>query len=126
MKIKNLYGTLSVGVAVKVFFNVKEQEMTIQNINKALIHDGRNEKIFRQNIIIVTREENSKVAFESHYGKNPNRTAENKQTNKQTKQTKAQQKNISNFQKLLRVTTAFSFETKKGKCLGHAHRALQS
>ena len=40
----------------------------------------------------MTREENSKVAFESHYGKNSNRTAEkNKQTNKQTKQTKAQQ-----------------------------------
>ena len=35
MKIKNLYDTLSVGVPLKVFFNVKEQEMTIQNINKA-------------------------------------------------------------------------------------------
>ena len=39
-----------------------------------------------QNTNIVTREENSKVAFESHYGKNSIRTA-GKQTNKQkTKQ----------------------------------------
>ena len=74
----------------------------------------------------MTREENSKVAFESHYGKNSNRTAEkNKQTNKQTKQTKAQQKRSPIFRKL-RVASAFSFETKKGKCLGHAYRALQS
>ena len=45
----------------------------------------------------MTREENSKVAFESHYGKNPNRTAEkNKQTNKQNK---GPTKKISTFQK---------------------------
>ena len=96
--------TLSVGVALKVFFNVKEPEITIQNINKAnyifcsLIHDGRNEKMLCQYIIIVTREENSKVAFESHYGKNPNRTAEKKnkakQTNKQTNKTKANKKDL--------------------------------
>ena len=44
---------------------------------------GEMRKFLCQNINIVTREENSKVAFESHHGKNPNRTAEN--TNKQTK-----------------------------------------
>ena len=66
----------------------------------SLIHDGRNEKILGQNIIIVTREEKSKVAFVSHYGKNPNRTAEKKQTNKQInkKQNKGPTKTISNFQ----------------------------
>ena len=45
---------------------------------------GEMRKFLCQNINIVTREENSKVAFESHHGKNPNRTAEKKkqQTNK--------------------------------------------
>ena len=67
----------------------------------------------------MPREENSKVAFESHYGKNSNRTAEKKkqnkkQTDKQTKQTKAQQKRSPIFRKL-RVASAFSFETKKLK-----------
>ena len=46
-----------------------------------------------------------------------------KQTNK--KQIKAQQIRSRIFRKL-RVTSAFPFETKKGKCLSHAHRALQS
>ena len=44
----------------------------------------------------MTREENSKVAFKWHYGKNPNRTVE-KQTNKQTKQ--RPKKRSPNFQK---------------------------
>ena len=76
---------------------------------------------------IVTREENSKVAFESHYGKNSIRTAgKKKTTNKQTKnKTKAQQQRSRIFRKL-RVTSAFPFETKKGIFLSHAHRALQS
>ena len=50
----------------------------------------------------------------------------NKQTNKQTKnKTKAQQQRSRIFRKLP-VTSAFSFETKKGIFLSHAHRALQS
>ena len=51
------------------------------------------------------------------------RQKEKQQTNKQTKQTKAQQKRSPIFRKL-RVASAFSFETKKGKCLGHAYRAF--
>ena len=82
-------------------------------------------KFLCQNANIVTREENSKVAFESHYRKNSIRTA-GKQTNKQTRnKIKAQQIRSRIFRKL-RVTSAFPFETKKGKCLSHAHRALQS
>ena len=83
-------------------------------------------KFLCQNVNIVTREENSKVAFESHYRKNSIRTA-GKQTNKQTnkKQNKGPANKVSNFQEV-RVTSAFPFETKKGKCLSHAHRALQS
>ena len=82
-------------------------------------------KCLCQNANIVTREENSKVAFESHYRKNSIRTA-GKQTNKQTRnKIKAQQIRSQIFRKL-RVTSAFPFETKKGKCLSHAHRALQS
>ena len=47
---------------------------------------------------IVTREENSKVAFESHYEKKSIRTA-GKQTNKQTKkQNKGPANKVSNFQ----------------------------
>ena len=70
-------------------------------------------KFLCQNINIVTREENSKVAFESHHGKNPNRTAE-KKSNKQTKnnETKAQQKRSPIFRKL-RVTSAFPLERKE-------------
>ena len=65
---------------------------------------------------IVTREENSKVAFESHYEKKSIRTA-GKQTNKQTKnKIKAQQIRSRIFRKL-RVTSAFPFETKKGNVL---------
>ena len=78
-------------------------------------------KFLSQNTNIVTREENSKVAFESHYGKKI--YSYGKQTNK--KQIKAQQIRSRIFRKL-RVTSAFPFETKKGKCLSHAHRALQS
>ena len=87
---------------------------------------GEMRKFLCQNTNIVTREENSKVAFESHYGKNSIRTAGKKQTNKQTKnKTKAQQQRSRIFRKL-RVTFAFPFETKKGIFLSHAHRALQS
>ena len=78
-------------------------------------------KFLCQNANIVTREENSKVAFESHYRKNSIRTAGKQTTNK----IKAQQIRSRIFRKL-RVTSAFPFETKKGKCLSHAHRALQS
>ena len=78
-------------------------------------------KFLSQNTNIVTREKNSKVAFESHYGKKI--YSYGKQTNK--KQTKAQQIRSRIFRKL-RVTSAFPFETKKGKCLSHAHSALQS
>ena len=82
-------------------------------------------KFLCQNANILTREENSKVAFESHYRKNSIRTA-GKQTNKQTRnKIKAQQIRSRIFRKL-RVTSAFPFETKKGKCLSHAHCALQS
>ena len=82
---------------------------------------GEMRKFLCQNANIVTREENSKVAFESHYRKNSIRTA-GKQT---TNEIKAQQIRSRIFRKL-RVTSAFPFETKKGKCLSHAHRALQS
>ena len=56
-------------------------------------------KCLCQNANIVTREENSKVAFESHYRKNSIRTA-GKQTNKQTnkKQNKGPANKVSNFQ----------------------------
>ena len=56
-------------------------------------------KFLCQNANIVTREENSKVAFESHYRKNSIRTA-GKQTNKQTnnKQNKGPANKVSNFQ----------------------------
>ena len=59
------------------------------------------------------------------YGRKKQKQKANRQTNKQTKQTKAQQKRSPIFRKL-RVASAFSFETKKGKCLGHVYRALQS
>ena len=73
-------------------------------------------KFLCQNTNIVTREENSKVAFESHYRKNSIRTA-GKQTNKQTRnKIKAQQIRSRIFRKL-RVTSAFPFETKKGNVL---------
>ena len=86
---------------------------------------GEMRKFLCQNTNIVTREETSKVTFESHYGKNSIRTA-GKKTNKQTKnKTKAQQQRSRIFRKL-RVTSAFPFETKKGIFLSHAHRALQS
>ena len=75
---------------------------------------GEMRKFLCQNTNIVTREENS---FESHYGKNSIRTAEKKQTNKQTRnKTKALQKKSRIFTKL-RVTSAFPFETKKGNVL---------
>ena len=51
-------------------------------------------KFLCQNANIVTREENSKVAFESHYRKNSIRTA-GKQTNKQNK---GPANKVSNFQ----------------------------
>ena len=71
-------------------------------------------KFLCQNTNIVTREENS---FESHYGKSSIRTAEKKQTNKQTRnKAKALQKKSRIFTKL-RVTSAFQFETKKGNVL---------
>ena len=56
-------------------------------------------KFLCQNANIATREENSKVAFESHYRKNSIRTA-GKQTNKQTnkKQNKGPANKVSNFQ----------------------------
>ena len=56
-------------------------------------------KFLCQNANIVTREENSKVAFESHYRKNSIRTA-GKQTNKQAnkKQNKGPANKVSNFQ----------------------------
>ena len=58
-------------------------------------------KFLCQNANIVTREENSKVAFESHYRKNSIRTA-GKQTNKQTnkKQNKGPANKVSNFQEV--------------------------
>ena len=61
---------------------------------------GEMRKFLCQNTNIVTREENSKVAFESHYGKNSIRTAGKKQTNKQTnkKQNKGPATKASNFQ----------------------------
>ena len=52
----------------------------------------------------MTREENSKVAFKWHYGKNPNRTVE-KQTNKQNK---GQKKDLQIFRKR-RVTSVYDF-----------------
>ena len=52
-------------------------------------------KFLCQNANIVTREENSKVSFESHYRKNSIRTA-GKQTNK--KQNKGPANKVSNFQ----------------------------
>ena len=52
-------------------------------------------KFLCQNANIVTREENSKVAFESHFGKKSTRTA-GKQTNKQ-KQNKGPAKKVLNF-----------------------------
>ena len=52
-------------------------------------------KFLCQNANIVTRKENSKVAFESHYRKNSIRTV-GKQTNK--KQNKGPAKKVSNFQ----------------------------
>ena len=55
---------------------------------------GEMRKFLRQNTNIVTREENSKVAFESHYGKKSIPTA-GKQTNK--KQNKGPAKNVLNF-----------------------------
>ena len=59
---------------------------------------GEMRKFLCQNTNIVTREENSKVTFESHYGKNSIRTAgkKNKQTNK--KQNKGPATKVSNFQ----------------------------
>ena len=58
---------------------------------------GEMRKFLSQNTNIVTREENSKVAFESHYGKNSIRTAgKNKQTDK--KQNKGPATKVSNFQ----------------------------
>ena len=51
-------------------------------------------KFLCQNTNIVTREENSKVAFESHFGKKSTRTA-GKQTNK--KQNKGPAKKVLNF-----------------------------
>ena len=70
-----------------------------------------------QNTNIVTREENSKVAFESHYEKNLFVRRENKQTNKQTKnKIKAQQIRSQIFRKL-RVTSAFPFEKRKENVL---------
>ena len=55
-------------------------------------------KFLCQNTNIVTREENSKVASESHFGKKSTRTA-GKQTNKQTnkKQNKGPAKKVLNF-----------------------------
>ena len=85
---------------------------------------GEMRKFLSQNTNIVTREENSKVAFESHYGKKSIRMA-GKQTNKQ-ETNKSPANKVSNFQEAHGVTSAFPFETKKGKCLSHAHRALQS
>ena len=61
---------------------------------------GEMRKFLCQNTNIVTREENSKVAFESHYGKNSIRTA-GKKTNKQTNKQKTKQgpaTKVSNFQ----------------------------
>ena len=52
---------------------------------------GEMRKFLCQNTNIVTREENSKVAFESHYGKNSIRTA-GKKTNKQTNKQKTKQR----------------------------------
>ena len=59
---------------------------------------GEMRKFLCQNTNIVTREETSKVTFESHYGKNSIRTAgkKNKQTNK--KQNKGPATKVSNFQ----------------------------
>ena len=56
-------------------------------------------KFLCQKANVVTREENSKVAFESHYRKNSIRTP-GKQTNKQTnkKQNKGPANKVSNFQ----------------------------
>ena len=56
---------------------------------------GEMRKFLCQNADIVTREENSKVAFKSHYGKNYICTA-GKQTNK--KQKKGPANKVSNFQ----------------------------
>ena len=56
---------------------------------------GETRKFLCQNTNIVTREENSKVAFESHYEKKSIRTA-GKQTNKQ--QNKGPATKVSNFQ----------------------------
>ena len=55
---------------------------------------GEMRKFLCQNTNIVTREENSKVAFESHFGKKSTRTA-GKQTNK--KQNKGPAKKVLNF-----------------------------
>ena len=87
---------------------------------------GEMRKFLCQNTNIVTREENSKVAFESHYRKNSIRTA-GKQTNKQTnkKQNKGPAKKVSNFHEAagdIRVPV----RNEERKCLSHAHRALQS
>ena len=56
---------------------------------------GEMRKFLCQNANIVTREENSKVSFESHYRKNSIRTG-GKQTNK--KQNKGPANKVSNFQ----------------------------
>ena len=57
---------------------------------------GEMRKFLCQNTNIVTREENSKVAFESHYGKKSIRMA-GKQTNKQ-ETNKSPANKVSNFQ----------------------------
>ena len=69
----------------------------------------------------TTREENSKVAFESHYEK---KNLFVRQENKQ-KQNKGPANRVSNFQEAagdIRVP----IRNKERKCLSHAHRALQS
>ena len=58
---------------------------------------GEMRKFLCQNTNIVTREENSKVAFESHFGKKSTRTA-GKQTNK--KQNKGPAKKVLNFKEV--------------------------
>ena len=120
------------GVALKALFQCKRARNDHSEYQQgqlvctkysfcSLIHDGRNEKIFMPKYKYCDERGKFKsgvriALWEKIY-------SYGKQTNK--KQIKAQQIRSRIFRKL-RVTSAFPFETKKGKCLSHAHRALQS